>query len=60
VKYQHGNRSIFGAWALFGLLLMLWLLLHRANDIQLVDGLLFLSLMTQVWLTVHTVRRRGR
>jgi hypothetical protein len=58
VKYQQRNRSILGAWALFGLLLILWLLLRRAHDtIQLVDGLLFLSLMTQVWLIVRTVRR---
>jgi hypothetical protein len=59
VRYR--KIAIPGAWALFGLLLLLWLLLRRANDnIQPVDGLLFLALMIQVWLMFRTVRGQVR
>ncbi|MGZ5234666.1 MAG: hypothetical protein ACXWC3_32050 [Burkholderiales bacterium] len=57
---RYRKIAIPGAWALFGLLLLLWLLLRRANDnIQPVDGLLFLALMIQVWLMSRTVRGTG-
>jgi hypothetical protein len=54
-KRQRCSRTIVvAAWALFTLLLLVWFLLRSRNDnIQPVDGLLFLSLLIQVWLALQ-------
>jgi hypothetical protein len=51
------DRWAVAAWSMFVALLLLWLFLRRAADpIQPADGLLFLALIVQVWLTFRTAR----